>query len=145
MGIMTTVVPSLFPIWMLVGGWLAVRLYLRRSFAGAISYSDGAKLGAVTGLLGFAFFSVIVSALIAFETFVLHKGAQFRELMRSTVEQAAARNPDPNVERMMQWLQTPQGLALLVIFTMLVFLVAYLLLSTLGGVMGASLSRKRRS
>lgn len=128
---------------MVLGGWLAVTLYLRRTFAREVSYSTGAKLGAVAGLLGFAFFSVIIAGMLAVENFTLHQGPRFRELLRSMAEQAAARNPDPEVGRMMQWIQTPEGLALLVITTMVIFFFAYLVLSSLGGVLGVSLRRKR--
>ena len=145
MGLATFILAALFPIWMVGGGWLAVALYRRRVFGREIIASAGAKLGAVAGLLGFAFFAIISSITIAIETFVLHQGSQFRDMMRSAAVQAANRNQDPRVQPMIQWIQTPEGLAFLIISSLILLFFAFLLLGSLGGLAGASLSRKRSS
>jgi ABC-type antimicrobial peptide transport system permease subunit len=134
---------NLFPIWMLGGGWLAVTLYRRRSSLLLLSASIGAKIGALAGILGFLFFAIFTSAYLAVATVVLHQGEQIRAMLRGVLQQAAASNQDPRAQAIAQWVQTPEGLALIVTLSMILFLVAFLLLSCAGGIFAASLSRRR--
>jgi hypothetical protein len=140
-GSMLPVVSALFPLWMLGGGWLAVVLYRRRSPLVLLSSTIGGKIGALAGLLGFLFFAVFTSSYLAIATLVMHQGEQIRALLRSSLDQAAANNHD--VQAISQWAQTPEGLAVLVVFGMFLFLIAFLLLSTAGGVFAASLGRRK--
>jgi len=135
------VVSVLFPLWMLGGGWLAVTLYRRRSPMLSLSSGIGGKIGALAGLLGFLFFAVFTSSYLAIETLVMHQGEQIRSALRSALDQAAANNPQ--TPAISQWMQTPEGLAVLVVFGMFLFLIAFLLLSTAGGIFAASLGRRR--
>jgi hypothetical protein len=143
MGLATLLLAALFPVWMVAGGWLAVVLYRRRSFGRELAAAAGAKLGAVAGLLGFAFFALVSSSTIAIKVFVLHQGAELRNMLMAALEQAASRNPDPRVQPMMEWVRTPEGLAFVIISCMVLLFVAFLVLGTLGGLVGASLNRKR--
>ena len=140
-GSMLPVVSVLFPIWMLGGGWLAVILYRRRSPLLLLSSVIGGKIGALAGLLGFLYFAIFTSSYLAIATVVMHQGEQIRALLRGALEQAAANNHD--IQPIIQWAQTPEGLAVLVIFGMFLFLVAFLLLSTAGGIFAASLGRRK--
>ena len=135
------IVSVLFPLWMLAGGWLAVSLYRRRSPLIALSSTIGGKIGALAGLLGFLFFAIFTSSYLAIETFVMHQGEQIRAVLRAALDQAAANNPQ--TQAISQWMQTPEGLAVLVVFGMFLFLIAFLLLSTAGGIFAASLGRRR--
>jgi hypothetical protein len=134
---------TFFPLWMLGGGWLAVTLYRRRSSLLLLTSTIGGKVGALAGLLGFAFFAVFTSAYLAIATVVLHKGEEIRATLRSVLDQAASTNHDMRAQALSQWMQTPEGLALIVALSMLLFLVAFLLLSTAGGIFAASLSRRK--
>ena len=134
---------ALFPLWMLGGGWLAITLYRRRSPLLPLSSTIGGKLGALAGLLGFLFFSFFTSAYLTIKTVVLHQGEQIRAAIRSVFDQAAAANHDSQAQALTQLIQTPEGLALIVALSMLVFLVVFLLLSTAGGIFGATWARRR--
>ena len=57
---MLPVISTLFPLWMLGSGWLAVVLYRRRSSLEQLSSTLGGKIGALAGLLGFVFFVPII-------------------------------------------------------------------------------------
>ena len=143
MGLATFILATLFPVWIVGGGWLAVGLYRRRTFVRELAVAAGAKLGAVAGLLGFAFFAIVNSITVAIKIFVLHQGPQLRSVLMATLEQAASRNNDPRVQPMMQWIRTPEGLAFLIITGMVLLFVAFLVLGSLGGLVGASFNRKR--
>lgn len=140
---MLPVVYKFFPLWMLAGGWVAVVLYRRRSSLLTMTSNIGGKVGALAGLLGFAFFAVFTTAVLTVETLVLHHGEQIRSMLRSALDQATANNPDPQARAVSQWMQTPEGLALMVTFSMFLCLIAFLLLSTAGGIFAASAARRK--
>lgn len=134
---------TFFPLWMLGGGWLAITLYRRRSPVLPLSSTIGGKVGALAGLLGFLFFAFFTSAYLTIATVVLHQGEQIRATIRSVLDQTAAANHDSPAQALMQWAQTPEGLAMIVALSMLVFLVVFLLLSTAGGIFGATMARRK--
>jgi hypothetical protein len=140
---MLPLLSSFFPLWMLGGGWLAVNMYARRTSLLLLPANIGAKVGALAGLLGFVFFAIFTSAYLTVATLILHQGEQIRSTLRSVLEQAAANNHDARAQALAQWMQTPQGLAFVVGFSMFLFLVAFLLLSSAGGIFAASMARKR--
>lgn len=140
---MLPVVSTLFPLWMLAGGWLAVLLYRRRSPLLLMSSTIGGKVGALAGLLGFLFFTVLTSSFLTIETVVLHHGDEIRAMLRSLLQQSVANNQDARAQLVLEWVQTPEGLALFVAASMFLFLVAFLLLSTAGGIFAASSGRRR--
>jgi len=137
------VVSLLFPLWMLAGGWFAVILYRRRASFPLLTAAVGSKVGALAGLMGFAFFALFTSVYLAIATVVLHQGEQIRTMLRAVLDQAAARNPDPGAQAIVQWVQTPEGLALAVVFSLFLFLLAFLLFSIAGGIFAATVGQRR--
>ena len=137
------VVSLLFPLWMLAGGWFAVDLYRRRLSFPLLSAAVASKIGALAGLLGFAFFALFTATYVAIATLILHQGEQIRATLRSVLDQAAAKNPDPSTQAIVQWVQTPEGLALAVVFSLFLFLLAFLLFSIAGGLFSATVGRRK--
>ena len=76
---------------MLIGGSLSVVLYRRRVPATRVTPGMGVRLGMVTGVLG----SACLAILLAVRTLLSHGWDRVREDLIAGVEQAAARNPDP--------------------------------------------------
>ncbi|MGH9580573.1 MAG: hypothetical protein ACRD2R_06235 [Terriglobales bacterium] len=99
----------------------------------------GMRIGAVTGVLGFFSYAILSAALMAIRHFVFGSGQQMRDALRRVMEQAAASNPDPAVQELIQKLTTPEGIALIVIVSLALFFVAFVVFSALGGALGASL------
>ncbi len=133
------VIPFLgFLFWMVAGGILAVALYRRRAPHAPLTPALGARVGAVGGVFGFAVFS----GLFAMELLVA-RGGRFREMLQQVVQQAAQRNADPRAQQMMQQMMTPAGLAALITVVMVILLIGFLALSSLGGAIGAWLFRQR--
>jgi hypothetical protein len=126
---------------MVAAGVLAVRFYRRRRPEATISPSMGARLGVLSGLLGFFFYGVPQ----ALRLVLFHLGGSVREAMQKAIEQSAAQSPDPRAQEMVRNLMSPSGLA--AIFTALVVLVllVFLVLSSLGGVIGASVGGNKPS
>ncbi len=136
------VIPLLgFLLWLIVGGLLGTAMYRRRVPQAALTPGLGARIGAVTGLFGFGVFAV----LFGLELLLSRGGGGFRQMLQQVVEQAAARNADPRAQQAIQQMMTPAGLALLVTIVLVVFLAAFLALSSIGGVLGTWLLGKRAS
>jgi len=131
---------AIFFLWMLVGGAFAVALYGRRN-SGPITPGAGARIGAVSGLLGYILFALTYSIMLL----VSRGGGTLRDDLLRRIQEVASRNPDPQAQQMMQRLMTPEGLAFIIAIGLLLFLFAFLALSSIGGALGAKLFGSRES
>jgi hypothetical protein len=123
----------------LVAGALAVRFYRRRRPDVSISTGMGVRLGAVSGLLGFFFYSVPQALRLAF----FHLSGSVREAMQKAIEQSAAQSPDPRAQEMMRNLMSPGVLAAFITVLVVLFFLSFLVLSSLGGAIAASVSKSK--
>jgi len=128
-----------FGLGMLIGGSLSVVFYRRRDPVAHITAGMGSRLGMVSGVLGGCIFTVLLSA----GTIMLHAWDRIREKVIELVEQAAARNPDPQAQQAMEFFKTPPGIALLVASALVATLVAFVIFSGLGGALSAALTRRK--
>jgi hypothetical protein len=126
-------------LWTLAGGALCVLFYARRRPGAAITPAMGARLGATAGLIGFAFFSVI----LAVQLLLLGGGGKLRDQLQEMVRQSAAHNPDPRVQEMIQRMSSPEGLAVMITLGMVMFLVGFVAFCAAGGAVGARLFGRR--
>src|SRR5260221_5123985 len=99
MAVLVGISPAKLPLGFLVllpaSVVLGVLLYKRQQQLGPIKAALGARLGAFTGLLSFAIF------LIVFALAVASHQAEYREMVAKALGDAAARNPDPQIQQMM--------------------------------------------
>jgi len=128
-----------FGLGMLAAGVLAVLLYRRRVPESNLTPGAGARLGAVSGALGFAMFAIFS----AVEILVFHTGSEINAAMLQAVNQAAARSPDPQAQQALEYLKSSQGLALVMALGLVVMFLAFLIFSSIGGAIGAALLRKK--
>jgi hypothetical protein len=126
------------PAAALGAGFLAVVLYRRRDPGTMIKAGIGARLGAASGFLCFMFSGIFM----AIAATVPDVRAKLREQMLEAIQKAASRSNDAQVQAAVQILQTPEGLAMMVILAAVLFI----LLATIGGALGgAFLSRRNRT
>jgi hypothetical protein len=122
-------------------GSLAVTLYRQRNPAWTVNARSGAKLGAVCGILFFgtaAVFEIVTVRL-------LHTGGQVRQKVLDALQQAASRSNDPQVQAAFDQLKTPEGIALMLVFGMvLLFLLSIAAGSLAGALTGSFLGRRNR-
>ena len=130
------------PLWTLVGGWICVSLYRRRTAVLLVPAATGAKLGALAGVIGFIYVAVLLSVVFVVEVFALKNGDQLRSLLKAQIEQAAASNPS-GAQALTQMLQSPEGITTLIISVLFVMFLLFLLLSCAGGIFGAAFGRQR--
>ena len=124
-------------IGMALAGYFCVALYRRRTL-GPITRGLGAKLGAVSGLLGFVMFAVWTAVQVA----VFHAGGELREQLMKAIEQSAAGNPDPNVQTAVAQLKTPEGLAVMMGLGLFITLVGLVVVGSIGGGIAGAKGRK---
>jgi len=122
-------------------GVLAVNLYYRQNRGWNVNARSGAKLGALCGILFFG----IAAVFETLATTLFHTGGQIRQKMLEALQQAASRTSDPQVRTAFESLKTPQGIALMLVFGLIVlFLVSIAAGSIAGALTGAFLSRRNR-
>jgi hypothetical protein len=124
--------PVGFVLWVVAAGLVGVAFYRRRVPAGGLTPRMGARIGAISGLFGFAVFAFLLAM-----DLLTRGGGKFHEVLQQVLQQAAARNADPRAQQAIQQLMSPAGLAFLVTFAMVIFLVMFLLFSAAGGALGA--------
>ena len=128
-----------FGLGMILGGILSVVFYRWWNSGADLTPGMGVRLGAISGVIGFVMFLFY----IALSATVLGGGPQLRQALTQAIEQSASRATDPQAQRVMEFFRTPQGFATVMIAAMAFAFVAFLLLSTLGGALGAALLRRK--
>jgi len=122
-------------------GFLAVNLYHRKNPAWMVTSRSGAKLGAVSGILFFGMAAIFETIAVV----VFHTGGQIREKMLEALQQAASRSSDPQVQATFDRLKTPEGIALMFVFGLIVLFVVSIAAGGLAGALtGAVLGRRRQ-
>jgi len=122
-----------------IAGFLCVLFYRRRSSAAEPSPGAGFRLGAIAGFFGFAIFIMLA----AVETVAFHAGNELREALVQAVKQAQERAADPQSRQMMEYFLTPGGLIFMMIIGFIFMLIAFALLSGMGGSISAALLRRK--
>jgi hypothetical protein len=121
-------------VTMLGAGVLAVVFYRYRNPLIAMRAGAGARLGALSGLIGSAILVVPVAIVVA-----MHKVAEIQDLMLKNLEQSGARYSGPQYQTALELFRSPNGLVLVMILTMMMFVI----LSSLGGALAGSFLAKR--
>jgi hypothetical protein len=122
-------------------GFLAVTLYHYRNPAWSVNARSGAQLGAVCGVLFFGIAAIFETLAVA----LFHAGGEVRGKMLEALQQAASRSNDPQVQAVLERLKTPEGIALMLGFALVVlFLVSIAAGSLAGALTGAFLGRRKR-
>jgi hypothetical protein len=120
-------------LWMLGAGGLATALYQRRRQV-TLTPGQGGRIGAISGLLGFAMF-----AAMAVVGVLGSGGRQVREVMQQALQQAITSNGDPRAQQMLEGLNTPAGIAIMIAVGMVFFALMFVATAALGGAAGAAL------
>ncbi|MBZ5525766.1 MAG: hypothetical protein LAP21_26390 [Acidobacteriia bacterium] len=114
---------------------LAIARY-RKEYSEQMSPSQGAWLGACTGLLSFVFFLILIGIEAALNR------TEMRQIVRNAQEQLAS-NPDPYYQQMANWIITPQGIIFLIAFGFAAYLALFVGLATVTGTLTAAFSGNR--
>jgi hypothetical protein len=126
------------PLGMLAAGFLSVVLYRRRCPATHITAGMGARLGALTGGLGFG----VLAAILALWT-ALRSGKEIHDAFLNYIQQNAAHTSDPRMQQVIDLFNTPDGFTFIMVLSLIMTLVAFLIFSSLGGAVGAFLLHRK--
>jgi hypothetical protein len=139
LGISWVIPPAMYLFWMLGCGAFGVALYHRRNPQTELTRGVGARIGAVAGVIAFGIFAVMMSLQL-----LLTRGSgSMRTMLLEAIEKSGAANPDPRSQELLQKLTTPEGLAIMVTFAMLLLFFALLGFSAIGGALGSSFFRNK--
>ena len=128
-----------FGVGMLAAGALSVMFYRRRNPVAHVTPGMGARLGALSGALGFGIFAIFT----AIEMLIFRSGPQLRDALLQAIQQSAARSSDPQAQQVLEYLKSPQGLALMMVLGFMMMGLAFLICSSLGGALAAALLRRK--
>lgn len=124
---------------MFASGGLAVTLYRRRGNFRVVTPWMGAKLGVLSGGMGFG----LLSVLSTFRLFAASERAELRAAFNAKMQETIGVTPDPGVREVLEqfrgYIATDHGLILLMLFFLLVAAVFFLIFSALGGALGAAM------
>lgn len=116
---------------------LAIHIYRRRQ-PGSFRPRQGAKLGAVIGLISFACLAIVLTVLVARDP------VTYRQETEKAVKEALARNPNSQAQELVEkWFTGPEGTLRLTALGMTFLLVLLLIVSSLSGALAVVLVRPR--
>lgn len=110
----------------------------RRNRPLAIRAGQGARMGAMMGVLSFGFFLACSLATITLWW------TQYREMMIVRINEIAAQNPDPQAQQMTQWLATPHGLIVFTAMGLGTLLLVFLVIGMGSGALAISLGKAQK-
>ena len=121
-------------IGIVLTGALAVYLY-RRASGLSLTASAGSRLGGAAGAVAFA----ISSVLMAVRIFAFHALQEYQDVMLKVARALGLNSSDPEVQEMIHRLSTPSGLAITLLFS----LVIAVALAAIGGALASAVLRPR--
>lgn len=124
---------------MLIAGFLAVVFYRQQRPGIDIKPTNGARLGAMSGLLWFA----MVAILLTIGVLLLHKGPEVQKFFRDGIDQAVLRASDPQAADIAKWFKTGEGLQVFMILAIVIGFAAAIVLGAIGGALGGTIFRRR--
>lgn len=127
--------PLLILFTLPAGGWFAVFLYARRTEHLPLTAGVGARIGAVTGLTAFGLYAILMAVVLVFQR------SRFLEEIKKAMTQAAAQNPNPQTQQVVEKLMSPEGIAVLVTISAVFLFFVFLVLCSVGGAIGGSMAK----
>ena len=120
---------------MLVAGFVSVMIY-RRRFPYPLTAKMGVQLGAASGAIAFI---ILVIGVAATEK-SLHGWAHAQQWIVNRIQQSASGSPPDQVQLLVDFFNSPAGMAIAVAM----LFVGFLIFSGVGGALGALLLRRRQ-
>jgi hypothetical protein len=139
--LLSTLASGAFWFGMLIAGFLSVYFYRRRNPLVHLTLRLGARLGALSGAFGFAITAIATSTAIA----VLHSGKELHALVLKTIQEQMSRTGDPRMQPFLDLYSSRQGFILMLALGSIIMFILFLALSSMGGVLGAAMLRRKDS
>jgi hypothetical protein len=137
---LSLILPGALALGMLAAGFLSVYFYHRRNPFTGLTIALGARLGAISGFFGFG----ILAIASAVATSVFHSGGEIHGVMLKAVQQYISRNPDPQVQQLLEFYNSRSGFVLMLTVGSIMIFILFLALSSMGGIIGAAVLRRKK-
>lgn len=128
--------------WLVLLGMVILGIFRYQQRFGEMSAGIGARIGALTGFLGFVFALVLYWLGVALKLFRFLSDAD-RQQITKQIQDAAGKNPDPRAQEMMKWFMTSQGLTVLFTFVLVVAFIFFLVSATATGAITGVMAKKK--
>ena len=141
LGALLEAVLALAGLWFIgipLGAFFSVAFYRRRARTAELSPAVGARLGLISGAIGFVIFAIAGSL----ELLLSNSAGGLREEVMKQLEQLAAQYPG-QCQQALDYLKSAQGWGVIVALSTIFTLLMFLLLSTIGGALGGGVLAKR--
>ena len=138
-GSLLSLLPLGFAIGLPLAGVLAVRFYRSGVFQLSVPPKLGFRLGALSGLVAFGMLVLVKTISMA----AFGGGGELRQGMLDTIHRAQTTNPDPQSQRILEFFLTQQGMAVMILASLLILCVIFVVLAGLGGLVSAAMSQRR--
>ena len=136
-GLLTVLAPPL-GFFILLPASLILSIYIyRRTRPAPMHGGQGARMGALMGLLSFIFFAAF------FLVAVFQNQPEYREIIVNKVHEVVAQNPDRQVQQTLQWFVTTDGLIALTVMILAVILLVFLVIGMGSGALAVTLGKSR--
>jgi hypothetical protein len=136
-GVSLAVYPALLLLLLPGSVIVAIQLYRRRQ-PGALRSSQGAKMGALIGLVSFGVYALLFAIRVAGDP------AEFRQQMSALIQEAITRNPTPEARQMAESLFSGTGgLVFFFAIGLALLLVFLLVLGSVSGALAAKLFKEK--
>jgi hypothetical protein len=134
-GMLTVMAPG-FGFFVLLPGSLMVAIYIyRRTRPAPMRGGQGARMGALMGLLSFIFFTVFFLVAVSLNQ------PKYREAIVDRIHEVAAQNPDQQAQQMLQWFATTDGLITITAMFLVFVLVFFLIIGVGSGALAVTLGK----
>jgi hypothetical protein len=143
-GIISVAVVNLIAVLSQVLGVLSIALvgavavlYYARKRQLSVSTSTGLKIGLVAG-----FFAFLAHGTLALIQFTSNRELLIQEIRKAMDQTAGAANPQ--ARQLLERMLTPEGIIYFIILSMLVMMVLFVGLGSIGGALAASMTRRQK-
>ncbi|HEY3768334.1 MAG TPA: hypothetical protein VGN44_06655 [Candidatus Angelobacter sp.] len=136
-GMLTVILPPLGLFILLPASLFATIYIYRRTRPAPIRSGQGARMGALMGLLSFIFFAAFFLVAVSLNE------PKYREVIVDKVQEVTAQNPDQQVQQALQWFATTDGLIALTVMILGTILVFFLIIGMGSGALTVALSKAR--
>jgi hypothetical protein len=120
---------------MLAAGFLSTFFYRIRNRLADLTPAVGARLGALSGALGFLFLMLILAMVVATQ------GEKFHQMAVQYIQQYFSGNTDPEMQKVLDLYKTPRTFWWMMALGSAMSLIVSLILAAIGGALGAALLR----
>ena len=122
-------------LWLVAAGFLAVYLYSRRT-GFSVNVRGGARMGWITGVFCF----VIQMVIFTISVILVSSSAGLTQFFKEQLTQRGGN--DPNVKQVIEAMQSPSGLGVMLSMLMIAMFLIFTIMPTLGGALGAKVLDK---